>query len=45
VKEYIKAPLPWQKLKPEQPITFYFSPGYFVSYATQESIGILTVDG
>ncbi|HEX8348966.1 MAG TPA: tetratricopeptide repeat protein [Hymenobacter sp.] len=38
VKDYIKAPLPWQKLKPGQPIAFYFSPGYFVSHASQEGV-------
>ena len=35
VKEYLKAPLSWQRLSAGQPITFYYSPGKFISHASQ----------
>jgi len=36
VKKYIKSPLPWQRLKEGQHITFYFSPDNFISHANQK---------
>ncbi|WP_324679114.1 hypothetical protein [Hymenobacter sp. GOD-10R] len=38
VKDYIKAPMPWQKLQQRQQVTFYFVPELFVSHASGEAV-------